>query len=372
MNISKLLPKRVSSFLYFYTLLVFMKFNRNIQIGKKIISDNDSVFIIAEAGVNHHGDMNAARKLIDVAVEAKVDAIKFQSFKTENLILKGVEKAGYQKATTNADQSQFEMLKQLEISLKQTQDLMDYCKASGVTFLTTPFDEGSLEELDQLHLPAYKVASTDLTNIAFLRKIASKGKPVFLSTGMSTLPEVEKAVEAVGKINKDLVVMQCVANYPIQDNEANLNVIRTYQKKFDALIGYSDHSVGLGASPFAVSMGAKVIEKHFTLDKTAEGPDHRASLDPDELKEFVKLVRRVESYMGSFEKGLTQGEQETRKKLQKCLVASKSIKVGETFTDENIIAKRTGGIGIGAIEYDHVIGTQSSKTYSVDEIIEKN
>ncbi|MCI5057522.1 MAG: N-acetylneuraminate synthase family protein [Flavobacteriales bacterium] len=347
-----------------------MKFNKKIEIEGQVIAEDQPCYIIAEAGVNHHGNMNAAKQLIDVAVSASVNAIKFQSFKTENLILKGVEKAGYQKETTGQNQSQYEMLKSLEISLKQTEDLMQYCKSNGVTFLTTPFDEGSLKELDILDLPAYKVASTDLTNIAFLRKIAQKGKPVFLSTGMSEFTEVEKAVSAVQEINQDLVILQCVANYPIPDSEANLNVIHTYKNHFDALIGYSDHSVGIGASPYAVAMGAKVIEKHFTLDKTAEGPDHRASLDPNELKAFVQEVRKVEAYMGSTIKTLTPGEVETRKKLQKCLVAAKHIASGEEYSDQNIIAKRTGGIGIGAIHYDALIGTKAKRAYEKDEIIE--
>jgi N,N'-diacetyllegionaminate synthase len=346
-----------------------MRFNKEIYIEGKLISDTSSTFVIAEAGVNHGGDMEIAKKLIDLAVEAKADAVKFQTFKTEHLILSDIQKAPYQKNTTDASESQFDMLKKLEVTREQNLELKHYCRDKGIIFLTTPFDEESLEELDELDLPAYKVASTDATNLPFLKKIAKKGKPIFLSTGMSYLSEVRLALETIYEYNKDVVLLQCTANYPIQDNEANLMVINTYRDTFDILLGYSDHSTGVGAAPFAIPMGVKVVEKHFTLDKTGEGPDHAASLSPGELIDFVKTVRRVELYMGNSVKEPSLSEKNTRKSLQKCMVASTDIKKGEIFSEDNLVAKRTGGIGISPIDFENIIGIKSYKTYKKNEVI---
>ena len=347
-----------------------MKFNSNINIdNNKSISKNSPTFIIAEAGVNHNGDISIAKKLIDVAVNAKVDAVKFQAFKAKNLILENTQKAPYQKNTTSVDESQYDMLKRLEITQRQNIELKEYCVESGIIFLTTPFDEESLGELDILDLPVYKVSSTDLTNLPFLKKIAKKKKPIFLSTGMSYLSEVRMALETIATFNKDVVLFQCTSNYPIQDNEAHLSVINTYKENFNILLGYSDHSMGVGVAPFAIPMGAKVLEKHFTLDKSNDGPDHAASLSPEELVEFVKIVRRVDSYMGSGIKKPTLSERETRRSLQKCLVASCRIKKGEVFTEDNIVAKRTGGIGISPIEYNKVLGEVSGSDYQPGEVI---
>jgi len=219
-------------------------------------------------------------------------------------------------------------------------------------------------------LPAYKVASTDTTNLPFLKKIAKKGKPIFLSTGMSYLSEVKSALETIYEYNKDVVLLQCTANYPIQDNEANLAVINTYRDNFDILLGYSDHSAGVGAAPFAIPMGAKVVEKHFTLNKADEGPDHAASLSPGELIDFVKTVRRVDTYMGSEIKEPSLSEQNTRKSLQKCMVASQDIKKGDLFNNDNLVAKRTGGVGISPIEVHKLLGVKTTKSYKKNQIIE--
>ncbi|MBL4752377.1 MAG: N-acetylneuraminate synthase [Flavobacteriales bacterium] len=349
-----------------------MHFNNNIRIADRLISESSPTYIIAEAGVNHNGDIALARQLIDVAVEAKVDAVKFQSFKTESLILESVEKAAYQKVTTGASDSQFQMLKKLEMSVEQMIDLQAYCTERGITFITTPFDEDSLDELDALNLPAYKVSSTDLTNIAFVEKVAAKGKPVILSTAMSYIDEIQEVLRQVHPINQDIIILQCTGNYPTQPENINLKILNTYWETFDMLVGFSDHSAGVGASPFAVARGAKVIEKHFTLDKSMEGPDHIASLDPSELKELVSNIRTVEQYLGNPEKRPTASEEESRKKLQKCLVASKNILAGEFFTRDNIIGKRTGGIGISAMKYKEVIGLTATRDYSINEIIETN
>lgn len=346
-----------------------MKFNKQFNIGSYTIGKDHPVFIIAEAGVNHNGEMDLAKRLIDVAVEAGANAVKFQAFKTENLILSNVQKAQYQQKTTGSDESQFEMLKKLEITKEQNIELINYCKHNNIIFLTTPFDEESLNELDSLDLPAYKVASTDTTNLLFLKKIAKKGKPIFLSTGMCFISEVELALKHINEYNKDVILLQCTANYPIKDTDANLNVVKTYQEKFDMLVGYSDHSVGIGASPYAVPMGAVVIEKHFTLDKNLSGPDHEASLSPEELKDFVAEIRKVEKYLGSYIKEPTLDEEKTRLSLQKSLVALHSIKKGELFTEQNLVAKRTGGKGISPIQIEQILGKKASKAYIKDEII---
>jgi len=348
-----------------------MIFNKQIYIGNKKISENSKVFIIAEAGVNHNGDINIAKKLIDVAAAAGVDAVKFQTFKTENLILKNVQKAPYQKETTGVSESQFEMLKKLEITKEQNWELILYCEKKGIIFLSTPFDEESIDELIELNIPAFKVASTDTTNLMFLKKIAKTGKPIFLSTGMSYLSEIELALQEICPFNKDVVLLQCTANYPIQDYEANLNVLNTFRSSFDILVGYSDHSVGIGASPYAVPMGARVVEKHFTIDTEEQGPDHKASLTPNELKEYVKQVRKVEEYLGTPTKTPSFDETKTRKSLQKCLVASCEIMKGQMFTEQNIIAKRTGGEGISPLYYKYLISRTASQTYKKNDIIDE-
>jgi N-acetylneuraminate synthase len=347
-----------------------MKFNHKISLPSFNISENSQTFVIAEAGVNHGGDMNVAKQLIDVAVKAGANAVKFQTFKTESLILSNVKKAPYQQKTTSKEESQYEMLKKLEVTNEQNKELKKYCEDNNIIFLTTPFDEKSLDELDELDLPAYKIASTDTTNLPFLKKIAQKNKPIFLSTGMSYLDEVKQALETIYQYNKDVVLLQCTANYPIKDDEVNLNVINSYKKEFDILVGYSDHSVGIGAAPYSIPMGAKVVEKHFTLDKSLKGPDHLASLTPDELCEFVRIVKQVDTFMGSYIKEPNSSEIDTRKSLQKSLVANCDIKESEYFTEDNIIAKRTGGIGISPIEYKKVLNSKAKKDFKKDDIIE--
>lgn len=346
-----------------------MLFNKILKIQSKEISPTSPTFVIAEAGVNHGGDMSVAKKLIDLASEAGADAVKFQTFRAEHLILDSVKKAPYQQKTTEATESQMDMLKKLEVTREQNLELKKYCEEKNIIFLTTPFDEISLDEIDELELPAYKIASTDTTNLPFLKKVAQKGKPIFLSTGMTYLSEVQMALETICEYNKDVVLLQCTANYPIRDDEANLAVIDTFKKHFDVLVGYSDHTVGVGAAAFAIPMGAKVVEKHFTLDKSLEGPDHKASLSPEELKDFVQLVRKVDAFMGSSIKKPNLSETKTRVSLQKCLVANCEIKEGETLTEENIIGKRTGGEGISPIYYKDLVGTNATKNYKKDEII---
>lgn len=348
-----------------------MIFNKKIKIGHEWIEDNSKTFIIAEAGVNHNGDLGLAKKMIDVALEAEVDAVKFQTFKADQLILKDIEKAPYQKVTTDYSESQYDMLKRLEITKEQTKELLEYCRERGIIFLSTPFEKTSLDELDELGVPAFKVAATDLTNIQFLRQVAEKGKPIILSAGMCYLEEVRMALKAISETNKDVVLLQCTANYPIKDEEANIGVIKTFKQEFDMIVGYSDHSQGVGASPYAVAAGAKVIEKHFTLDKNMEGPDHKASVTPMELKQLVRDIRKVEAYLGDGIKIPTCSEQMTRKSLQKCLVANRAINIGEKFDEKNIVAKRTNGVGISALYYDNIIGRTADCKYEMNDIIRR-
>jgi len=348
-----------------------MNFNKKIFISNKEISETSPVFIIAEAGVNHNGDIKIAKKLINIAVDAKADAIKFQAFKTDNLVLKSVSKAPYQLKNGDIHKNQYEMLKQLEITKEQNQGLIEYCKKKNIIFLTTPFDEMSLEELEELNLPAYKIASTDITNLLFLKKIAGTGKPMILSTGMSYLSEVNLALQEIYPYNKNVILLQCTANYPIKNEETNLKVINTYRDNFDILLGFSDHSVGVGASPYAVAMGAKVVEKHFTVNKSSKGPDHKASLSPPELTEYVQKIRETEQYLGTEIKSPTFDEIKTRQALQKFLVAAKPIKKGEIFSEENIIAKRTGGIGISPVYYKDLLKKNAKKDYQIDDIIDE-
>lgn len=348
-----------------------MQFNHLIEIGEKKISESSPVFIIGEAGVNHNGDMETAFQLIDAACTAGVDAVKFQTFRTDDLILKNMEKAPYQKKTTIPDQSQYEMLKALELSKENNKVLKEYCQKRGIIFLSTPFEINSLAELIEMDIPAIKIAATDLTNIQFLKQAASVKKPIFLSAGMCCLEEIKIALNTICPVCKDVVLMQCTANYPVDDSEVNLNVIDTLKKEFDMIVGFSDHSKGVGASPFAVAKGACVIEKHFTLDRNAEGPDHMASVTLDELKQLVEDIRRVERYLGSGIKIPTYSEQFTKRSLQKYFVANSNIARGEKFTNENIVAKRTNGKGISALYYETILGHCAKRDYKKDEIIEE-
>lgn len=344
-------------------------FNKRILIDDIEISRNSKTFIIAEAGVNHNGSIEIAKKLIDVAVESGADAVKFQTFKTDNLILKNITKAPYQMKTSDCQESQYDMLKRLELTKTQTYELMEYCKKKNILFLSTPFDKESLDELDDMGIKAFKVSATDLTNIQFLKYVAKKQKPIIISAGMCYMEEVEKALKVIEPINENVILLQCTSNYPILDEEANIGLIEKFKNKFNIIVGYSDHSKGVGASPYAVAIGAKVIEKHFTLDKNMEGPDQKASISPEELKKLVEQIRIVEKYIGQGIKMPTQSEQFTRKSLQKYFVASKNIKKGDIFTDDNIVAKRTNGKGISAIYYDELLGNVSAYDFDIDEVI---
>lgn len=347
-----------------------MKFNKHILVGNTNIGKGSPCFIIAEAGVNHNGDLDRAKEMIDVAVNCGVDAIKFQSFITKELILSNVGMAAYQKVNLEKDGSQFEMLKQLEMPAEKMLELKEYADSRNISFLTTPFDQISLDALDICDLDAYKVASTDTTNLMFLKKIAKKGKPMLLSTGMTYMSEIRYVLEELSKINKDIILLHCTSNYPTPPQEVNLEVLRSFNNEFDIITGFSDHTDGIGASPYSLMYGVKVIEKHFTLDKNLPGPDHVASLDPNELITLVNEIRKAEKFIGSPIKFPTISELGTRASLQKSIVAARDIQKGEILTLEHVNTKRTGGEGIPALYVDQIVGRITKRSFQLDEVIE--
>lgn len=327
------------------------------------------VFIIAEAGVNHNGDINIAKKMIDVACEAGVDAIKFQTFKTEKLVCANAEKAEYQKKTTEKNESQAEMLKKLELSKGNHDELIQYCNKKKIMFLSTPFDEESVDLLVELKLPIIKIPSGEITNYPYLRKIGQLGKKVILSTGMSTLEEIADAIEVLkNNGTEDITLLHCNSQYPTPMEDVNLNTMVTMKDTFHLNVGYSDHTLGIEVPIAATAMGATVIEKHFTLDRTMEGPDHKASLEPNELKEMVRAIRNIEKALGSKEKKVSQSEENNVKIVRKSIVASKSINKGDLFTEENLTTKRPG-TGINPMKWDEIVGSTADRNYKADEMI---
>ena len=341
-----------------------------VKIGDYRIGPGQPCFIIAEAGVNHNGDINLAHKLIDIALEAGVDAVKFQSYITEELITPDAPKADYQLQTTGNKDNQYSMLKSLELDFSQQMELKTHCDQSGIMFLSTPYEPYSVDLLDKMNVAGYKIASTDTTNTPFLKFVAEKGKPVILSSGMSTLGEIELAVETfrtAGQLD-NLVLLHCTSEYPTRLEEANLRAIITLQQAFNCPVGFSDHTQGIGASPWAVAMGACVIEKHFTLDHNMVGPDHRASLEPEELVALVRQIRQVEAALGDGVKRLMPSEQANKSKMQKSLVAKRQLEAGDTITHLDITTKRPGD-GLPPAYFDKIIGRKTLKAIRKDEQI---
>jgi N-acetylneuraminate synthase len=316
---------------------------QNIQVGNKLIGPGQPVFVIAEAGVNHNGDLKLARALIDVAVEAGADAVKFQTFRAERLATPDAPKAEYQVQTTGNAEAQFEMLRRLELSADAHRELQAYCHERGIIFLSTPFDEEAVDLLDELGVAAFKISSGDLTNSPLLEHVASKGKPVILSTGMSELSELIEAVSVLNTAGcENPVLLHCVSNYPADPAEVNLRAMQTMRSAFDVPVGFSDHTQGIDVALAAVALGACVIEKHFTLDRTMPGPDHRASLEPTELRELVRSIRRVETALGNGRKVPTASELETAKVARRSLVAARDIPAGATLERDMVMMRRPG------------------------------
>lgn len=333
---------------------------------------NNKVLIIAEAGVNHNGDIELAKKLIDVAVAAGADIVKFQTFKAESLVTFNAKMADYQIENTHKDQSQYELLKKLELSHDDFKILQKYCVQKGIRFFSTGFDIESLEFLKTLGMGLWKVPSGEITNRPYLEFLGKQNEPLILSTGMAYLAEIEEAINVLHSagLKKDLItVLHCNTDYPTPFADVNLRAMQTIKNELSVKIGYSDHTAGVEVSVAAVALGATVIEKHFTLDKKMEGPDHLASLDPDELKQLVTSIRNIEKALGDPEKKPSNGESKNRTVARKSIVAKADIPAGQLFSMENVTCKRPG-LGISPMLINMVIGTKAKRNFSKDELIE--
>lgn len=332
--------------------------------------NKSSVYIIAEAGVNHNGDIIIAKKMVDEAVNAGVDAIKFQTFKPEKLVCKNTRKAEYQKKTTESEETQFDMLKKLQLSDDEFKELKGYCEDRNIEFISTPFDKESLEMLVDIGVKKIKIPSGEITNYPLLKCVGQTKLPVILSTGMSNIVEIKDAIDVLEEFgSNDITVLQCNTEYPTPYEDANLNAMVFLKEITKCKIGYSDHTVGNDVSIAAVALGANVIEKHFTLDRNMEGPDHKASIEPLELRQLVKSIRNIELSMGIRDKVITKSEKKNISVVRKSIVARRDIKAGELFTEDNLTTKRPG-TGISPMLWNSIIGSNATKDYKEDEMIE--
>lgn len=330
------------------------------------------ILIIAEAGVNHNGSVETAKKMVDAASAAGADAVKFQTFRAEKLVSRTAPKAEYQKKTTDAAESQLDMIKKLELDEKAHEDLMAYCRKKGIVFLSTPFDLESVDLLEKLGLDTFKIPSGEITNLPYLRKIGCLNKQVILSTGMADLGEVEDAVDvlaAAGTSKEHITLLHCNTEYPTPFEDVNLSAMLTLREAFRTAVGYSDHTPGIEIAIAAAALGATIIEKHFTLDRNMEGPDHKASIEPDELRAMVQAIRNVEKAMGNGTKKASPSESRNMMIARKSIVAARDIKQGEVFSAENLTVKRPGG-GISPMEWDRLLGRKAVKDFRQDEFVE--
>jgi len=328
--------------------------------------------IIAEAGVNHNGDLANAFKLVDAAVEAGADFVKFQTFKAEKLASKTAKKAAYQVATTGNEESQLEMLKKLELSDEHHKELIGYCRKKGIEFLSTPFDVDSIGLLEQLGIRLGKIPSGEITNLPYLRKMARSFEKLILSTGMSDLEEVGNALNILtgeGKALSDITVLHCTTEYPCPLQDVNLLAMVEMKERLGVEVGYSDHTMGIEVPVAAVALGASLIEKHFTIDRTLEGPDHLASLEPDELIQMVRSIRNIEKALGSATKQPSPSEMKNKTVARKSIVAARTIVKGEKFTEENLAVKRPA-TGISPMRWDELLGQTATRDFDEDELIE--
>ena len=340
----------------------------------KTIAENKKCFIIAEAGVNHNGSISIAKKLIDIASQSGADAVKFQTFLADEIILKKAPKAKYHIETTGSDKklSWYQLLKSQEISLKMHKEIIAYCKKKKIIFLSTPYDMKSVDLLNDLGIEMFKIASTDLNNHQLIEYIAKKKKPVILSTAMSHHYEVEKSYKILKKYLKTkFVILQCTGSYPAPLNEANLKVIQSFKNNFKCLVGYSDHVMDDTAIITALGVGISVYEKHITVSKNLPGPDHRASLEKKEFKQLVQKIRNAEAALGDGKKRVMLCEKKNRNKLRKFLVANKSIPAGKIIKANDITAKRTGGAGLPASNYFDILNKKSWKSFKKNVPITK-
>ncbi len=331
----------------------------------------NKTLIIAEAGVNHNGSVDAAKKLIDAAVNSGADLVKFQTFKAETLVTTTAEKADYQKNLTDRSETQFEMIKKLELDRAAHEELIQYCELKSICFLSTAFDHDSIDMLAELNIPFYKIPSGEITNLPYLRHIGRMGNSIVMSTGMATLKEVRAALnillEAGAEKNK-ITVLHCNTEYPTSMEDVNLKAMLTMRDELGVAVGYSDHTLGIEVSVAAVALGASVIEKHFTLDRTLPGPDHAASLEPDELKAMVAAIRNIEKAIGDRVKKPSPSEMKNMSIARRSIVAKKPISKGELFSEKNLTVKRPG-TGISPMEWDTYIGKLSDREYQADELI---
>ena len=330
-----------------------------------------STTIIAEAGVNHNGSIDIAKEMIDAAANAGVDYVKFQTFKAETLVTQIAQKAEYQKNVTNKKESQYDMIKKLELDISAHKELIEYSKSKDIQFLSTAFDRDSIDMLTELDIPLFKIPSGEITNLPYLRHIGCMRKPIILSTGMAILEEIGDALEVLlnqGLEKKMITVLHCNTAYPTPMKDVNLNAMLTIKDELGVKVGYSDHTLGIEVPIAAVALGAVVIEKHFTLDRNFQGPDHAASLEPNELKDMVIAIRNIEKALGSGEKSLTKSELENLNIARKSIVAIKKISKGDLLTKNNIGIKRPGN-GISPMKWDGVIGTVAQKNYVLDDFI---
>ncbi|MCG2825299.1 MAG: N-acetylneuraminate synthase [Thermoplasmatales archaeon] len=341
----------------------------DVNIDGFVIGKGKPCFVIAEAGVNHNGKIDLAKKLVGVAKNADADAVKFQTFKTEKMLVKEAPKARYQKETTG-EGTQYDLIKKLELSEKDFKELAGYAKRKGIMFLSTPFDEESANLLEELNVPAFKIGSGDLTNLQLLEYIAKKNKTMIVSTGMSTLDEVREAVETVRNTgNNQIILLHCTSNYPANIEDCNLRAMQTLEKEFDVPVGYSDHTIDITVPVAAVVMGACIIEKHFTLDKNLPGPDHRASLEPDELKEMIRQIRLVEKALGTGEKKPAESEMEVQKVARKSIVARVNIQKGSIITRGMLAIKRPG-TGLVPKYYYKIVGKKAKKNIKENKLMD--
>ena len=327
-------------------------------------------FIIAEAGVNHNGSIKLAYKLIDEALSAGADAVKFQTFKAKNMVLPKTKKANYQK-NKNKNETQFDMLKKYELSLTEHKKLINYCKKKGIIFLSSAFDIESIDILLKLKLDIFKIPSGEINNLPYLRYIGSHKKKIILSTGMSTMKEIEDAIKILvksGTKKKNITVMHTTTMYPTPMEDVNLNAMKSMRDKLKINVGYSDHTPGIEIDVAAIALGASMIEKHFTLDKKLDGPDHKASLNPKELRLMIKSIRNIEKAMGNGIKKITKSEKINLNIVRKSIVVKKSIKKGEIFSEKNLTTKRPG-TGLSPMQWDKIIGKVASRNYKVNEIL---
>jgi len=327
--------------------------------------------IIAEAGVNHNGSITTAKQMIDIAADAEVNLVKFQTFKAETLVTTTAEKADYQKVLTNRSETQFEMIKKLELDRSAHEELIAYCNQKKIQFLSTAFDHDSIDLLAELGIPVYKIPSGEITNLPYLRHVGRMGKPVIMSTGMANIDEVQAAMEVLleaGVKKDDLTILHCNSEYPTPILDVNLRAMLTVRDELGVKVGYSDHTLGIEVPIAAVALGATIIEKHFTLNRSLPGPDHAASLEPDELKAMVKSIRNIEKAMGNGVKTPSPSETKNISIARKSIVAKRAIKKGEVFSEQNLTVKRPG-TGISPMEWDNVLGNVANTDHQVDDLI---